>query len=94
MTLTKKPQLLRPAGKSNIFKFFLELKSTFVPMLLRFFIFSLIIGFSAGQIQLIDPFQKDFQISRLFNEDRFIDKSPVTCLKWVPGKVKYQNYRL
>ncbi|KAK0410345.1 hypothetical protein QR680_005078 [Steinernema hermaphroditum] len=48
---------------------------------------SLIIGFSAGQIQLIDPFQKEFQpLSRLFNEERVIDKSPVTCLKWVPGQ--------
>uniref|UniRef100_A0A915EB46 WD repeat-containing protein 20 n=1 Tax=Ditylenchus dipsaci TaxID=166011 RepID=A0A915EB46_9BILA len=44
----------------------------------------LIIGFSAGQIQLIDPYQKEFQ-SRLYNEDRVIDKSAVTCLKWVPG---------
>ncbi|TKR60999.1 hypothetical protein L596_028171 [Steinernema carpocapsae] len=50
---------------------------------------SLIIGFSAGQIQLIDPFQKEFQpLSRLFNEDRIIDKSPVTCLKWVPGQTQ------
>ncbi|VDM42513.1 unnamed protein product [Toxocara canis] len=47
---------------------------------------SLIIGFSAGQIQLIDPFQKEFQVSRLYNEDRFIDKTAVTCLKWVPGQ--------
>ncbi|MFH4977367.1 hypothetical protein AB6A40_004076 [Gnathostoma spinigerum] len=47
---------------------------------------SLIIGFSAGQIQLIDPFQKEYQISRLYNEDRFIDKSAVTHLKWVPGQ--------
>lgn len=47
---------------------------------------SLIIGFSAGQIQLIDPFQKDYQVSRLYNEDRFIDKSSVTCLKWIPGQ--------
>jgi hypothetical protein len=46
----------------------------------------LLVGFSAGQIQLIDPFQKEFQNSRLFNEDRLIDKSPVTCLKWVPSK--------
>jgi hypothetical protein len=45
----------------------------------------LIIGFSAGQIQLIDPFQKEYQVSRLYNEDRFIDKTRVTCLKWVPG---------
>uniref|UniRef100_A0A0N5AK11 WD_REPEATS_REGION domain-containing protein n=1 Tax=Syphacia muris TaxID=451379 RepID=A0A0N5AK11_9BILA len=47
---------------------------------------SLIIGFSAGQIQLIDPFQKEFHVSHLFNEDRFIDKTAVTCLRWVPGQ--------
>ncbi|WKY09306.1 hypothetical protein Q1695_002009 [Nippostrongylus brasiliensis] len=47
---------------------------------------SLIIGFSAGQIQLIDPFHKEYQASRLYNEERFIDKSSVTCLRWVPGQ--------
>ncbi|KAK6028555.1 WD domain, G-beta repeat protein [Ostertagia ostertagi] len=31
---------------------------------------SLIIGFSAGQIQLIDPFHKEYQASRLYNEER------------------------
>ncbi|VDM68042.1 unnamed protein product, partial [Strongylus vulgaris] len=45
---------------------------------------SLIIGFSAGQIQLIDPFHKEYQASRLYNEERFIDKTGVTCLRWVP----------
>uniref|UniRef100_A0A914WJG6 WD repeat-containing protein 20 n=1 Tax=Plectus sambesii TaxID=2011161 RepID=A0A914WJG6_9BILA len=50
---------------------------------------SLIIGFSAGQIQLIDPFRKEYQVSRLYNEDRFIDKTRVTCLKWVPGQAQY-----
>lgn len=49
-------------------------------------IYSLIIGFSAGQIQLIDPFRNDLQISRLYNEDRLIDKTAVTCLKWIPGE--------
>ncbi|VDO26805.1 unnamed protein product [Onchocerca flexuosa] len=49
-------------------------------------IHSLIIGFSAGQIQLIDPFRNDLQISRLYNEDRLIDKTAVTCLKWIPGQ--------
>ncbi|KAH7730678.1 WD repeat-containing protein 20 [Aphelenchoides avenae] len=44
---------------------------------------SLLVGFSAGQIQLIDPFQKEFQSSRLFNEERTVDKSAVTCLKWI-----------
>ncbi|KAF7266729.1 hypothetical protein GWI33_019969 [Rhynchophorus ferrugineus] len=44
---------------------------------------SLLIGFSTGQIQLIDPFKKE--LSKLFNEERLIDKSKVTCLRWVPG---------
>ncbi|GMS80474.1 hypothetical protein PENTCL1PPCAC_2649 [Pristionchus entomophagus] len=46
---------------------------------------SLLIGFSAGQVQLIDPFQKEYQMSRLYNEERLIDKTPVTCIRWVPG---------
>ncbi|KRY55955.1 WD repeat-containing protein 20 [Trichinella britovi] len=46
----------------------------------------LLVGFSAGQIQLINPFKKDSQVvNKLFNEDRLIDKSRVTCLKWIPG---------
>lgn len=52
---------------------------------------SLLVGFSAGQIQLIDPFQKEFQNSRLFNEDRLVDKSPVTCLKWLPSECILKN---
>ncbi|KAK9874047.1 hypothetical protein WA026_002404 [Henosepilachna vigintioctopunctata] len=44
---------------------------------------SLLIGFSTGQIQLIDPFKKE--VNKLFNEERLIDKSRVTCLRWVPG---------
>ncbi|XP_051500307.1 WD repeat-containing protein 20-like [Myxocyprinus asiaticus] len=44
---------------------------------------SLLVGFSAGQVQLIDPIKKE--TSKLFNEDRLIDKTPVTCVKWVPG---------
>lgn len=44
---------------------------------------SLLIGFSTGQIQLIDPIKKE--LSKLFNEERLIDKSKVTCLRWVPG---------
>lgn len=43
---------------------------------------ALLVGFSAGQIQLIDPYKKD--LSKLFNEDRLIDKTKVTCLKWLP----------
>uniref|UniRef100_A0A0K0FIJ7 AT02583p (inferred by orthology to a D. melanogaster protein) n=1 Tax=Strongyloides venezuelensis TaxID=75913 RepID=A0A0K0FIJ7_STRVS len=45
---------------------------------------TIIIGFSAGQIQQLDPLQKDIQTSRLFNEDRLIDRTPVTCITWVP----------
>lgn len=43
----------------------------------------LLIGFSTGQIQLIDPIKKE--LSKLFNEERLIDKTKVTCLRWVPG---------
>ncbi|XP_043499471.1 WD repeat-containing protein 20 isoform X1 [Polistes fuscatus] len=43
----------------------------------------LLVGFSTGQIQLIDPIKQEF--SKLYNEDRLIDKSKVTCIKWVPG---------
>ncbi|XP_018357978.1 PREDICTED: WD repeat-containing protein 20 isoform X1 [Trachymyrmex cornetzi] len=46
----------------------------------------LLVGFSTGQIQLIDPIKKDSsQLSKLYNEDRLIDKSKVTCIKWVPS---------
>uniref|UniRef100_A0A915MGU5 WD_REPEATS_REGION domain-containing protein n=1 Tax=Meloidogyne javanica TaxID=6303 RepID=A0A915MGU5_MELJA len=44
----------------------------------------LLIGFSAGQIQLIDPQQKEMPNSKLFNEERQIDRTAVTCLRWVP----------
>lgn len=44
---------------------------------------SLLIGFSTGQIQLIDPIKKE--LNKLFNEERLIDKSRVTCLCWIPG---------
>ncbi|XP_066593163.1 WD repeat-containing protein 20 isoform X2 [Prorops nasuta] len=43
----------------------------------------LLVGFSTGQIQLIDPIKKE--LSKVYNEDRLIDKSKVTCIKWVPG---------
>ncbi|KAE9549628.1 hypothetical protein FO519_007169 [Halicephalobus sp. NKZ332] len=46
----------------------------------------LIIGFSAGQVQLIDPLQKEFVPSKLFNEERNIEKTSVTCVKWVPSQ--------
>ncbi|XP_059050807.1 WD repeat-containing protein 20-like [Achroia grisella] len=44
---------------------------------------SLVIGFSTGQIQLIDPIKKE--LSKLYNEERLIDKTRVTCIRWVPG---------
>uniref|UniRef100_A0A0N4ZP86 WD_REPEATS_REGION domain-containing protein n=1 Tax=Parastrongyloides trichosuri TaxID=131310 RepID=A0A0N4ZP86_PARTI len=43
---------------------------------------TILIGFSAGQVQQIDPL--DIQSSRLFNEDRLIDRTAVTCINWVP----------
>lgn len=45
---------------------------------------SLAIGFSAGQIQIINPMTRDSQ-SRLFNDDRIIDRTAVTCIKWIAG---------
>ncbi|KAK7939482.1 hypothetical protein WMY93_002808 [Mugilogobius chulae] len=42
---------------------------------------ALIVGFSAGQVQYLDPIKKE--TSKLFNEE-LIDKSKVTCLKWLP----------
>ncbi|CAI2353464.1 unnamed protein product [Caenorhabditis sp. 36 PRJEB53466] len=48
----------------------------------------LIIGFSLGQLQIIDPLEKTTAspVSRLYNEDRFIDKTSVTCIRWLPGE--------
>lgn len=43
----------------------------------------LLVGFSQGQIQLVDPVKKEF--SKLYNEERLIDKTKVTCIKWIPG---------
>ncbi|XP_057207834.1 WD repeat-containing protein 20 [Triplophysa rosa] len=43
---------------------------------------ALLVGFSAGQVQYLDPIKKE--TSKLFNEERLIDKSKVTCLKWLP----------
>lgn len=44
----------------------------------------LLVGFSGGQVQLIDPARKE--LSRLYNEERLIDKTRVSCLKWAPGR--------
>ncbi|XP_014216301.1 WD repeat-containing protein 20 isoform X2 [Copidosoma floridanum] len=43
----------------------------------------LLVGFSTGLIQLIDPIKKE--CGKLYNEERLIDKTKVTCIKWVPG---------
>lgn len=44
---------------------------------------SLLVGFSAGQVQYLDLVKKD--TSKLFNEERLIDKSKVTFIKWLPS---------
>ncbi|XP_054854934.1 dystrophia myotonica WD repeat-containing protein [Eublepharis macularius] len=43
---------------------------------------SLLVGFSAGQVQYLDLIKKD--TSKLFNEERLIDKTKVTFVKWIP----------
>uniref|UniRef100_A0A2C9JFM8 Uncharacterized protein n=1 Tax=Biomphalaria glabrata TaxID=6526 RepID=A0A2C9JFM8_BIOGL len=45
----------------------------------------LLVGFTAGQVQLIDPIKKE--ISKLYNEERLIDKTKVTCIKWIPSSL-------
>lgn len=44
---------------------------------------SLLVGFTTGQIQLVHPGRREQ--GKLFNEERLIDKTKVTCLKWIPG---------
>ncbi|CAL2045180.1 unnamed protein product [Caenorhabditis brenneri] len=46
----------------------------------------LLIGFTLGQLQVIDPLEKVIPstVSRLYNEDRYIEKTSVTCIKWFP----------
>ncbi|KAG5670143.1 hypothetical protein PVAND_000425 [Polypedilum vanderplanki] len=43
----------------------------------------LLVGFTTGQIQLIYPGRREQ--GKLFNEERLIDKTKVTCLKWLPN---------
>ncbi|XP_010000938.1 PREDICTED: dystrophia myotonica WD repeat-containing protein-like, partial [Chaetura pelagica] len=43
---------------------------------------ALLVGFSAGQVQHLDLVQRD--TSRLFNQERLIDKTKVTFIKWLP----------
>uniref|UniRef100_D9N129-2 Isoform a of WD repeat-containing protein 20 homolog n=1 Tax=Caenorhabditis elegans TaxID=6239 RepID=D9N129-2 len=47
----------------------------------------LLIGFTLGQLQIIDPLEKSSSspFSRLYNEDRYIEKTSVTCIRWLPG---------
>nr|XP_027203124.1 WD repeat-containing protein 20-like [Dermatophagoides pteronyssinus] len=42
----------------------------------------LLIGFSLGQIQMIDFYRTE--ISKFYNQERLIDKSKVTCIRWLP----------
>lgn len=44
----------------------------------------LLVGFTGGEIHLIDPVTKS--LSKLFNEERMIDKTKVTCIRWVPQR--------
>ncbi|GAB0093702.1 WD repeat-containing protein 20 [Sergentomyia squamirostris] len=43
----------------------------------------LLVGFTTGQIQLVQPGRRE--PGKLYNEERLIDKTKVTCLKWVPS---------
>ncbi|KAK0182897.1 hypothetical protein PV327_000984 [Microctonus hyperodae] len=47
----------------------------------------LLVGFSTGQIQLIEPIKKE--LNKLYNEERLIDKTKVTCIKWVPNSSNF-----
>ncbi|VDL19682.1 unnamed protein product [Hymenolepis diminuta] len=42
----------------------------------------LLMGFAGGEIHMIDPFQKE--LCKAFNEEKYIERSPVTCIRWVP----------
>ncbi|KAK8406675.1 hypothetical protein O3P69_007327 [Scylla paramamosain] len=45
---------------------------------------SLLVGLLGGQIQLIDPITKE--VNKAYNAgERLIDKTKVTCVRWVPG---------
>ncbi|KAH8381819.1 hypothetical protein KR009_000452 [Drosophila setifemur] len=45
----------------------------------------LLVGFTTGQIQLVSPQVGPREMRKLFNEERLIDKTKVTCLKWLPN---------
>ncbi|NXR82767.1 DMWD protein, partial [Pycnonotus jocosus] len=44
---------------------------------------ALLVGFSAGQVQCLDLAKKD-SAGRLFNQERLIDNSKVTSVRWLP----------
>lgn len=51
---------------------------------------SLIVGFAHGQVQLIDLNGCDDQEAcKEFNTDRLIDKTRVTCVKWLPNSSSF-----
>ncbi|XP_037078556.1 WD repeat-containing protein 20-like [Pollicipes pollicipes] len=43
---------------------------------------SLLVGFTGGQVQLIDPLHKD---TKIFNDEQLIEKTKVTCVRWLPN---------
>ncbi|KAH8295377.1 hypothetical protein KR018_010429 [Drosophila ironensis] len=45
----------------------------------------LLVGFTTGQIQLVTQQVGPRETRKLFNEERLIDKTKVTCLKWLPN---------
>lgn len=97
----KAADLTKPIDK-RIYKGTLPTCHDFGPITEESEIVPLVVGFSGGQIQLVDPIRKE--MSKLFNEEvlifvlkafshmvkctsfqRNIDKTRVTCIKWIPG---------
>ncbi len=42
-------------------------------------------GFNKGEIHIFDGFHKEASV--FYNNNRLVDKSKVTCIKWIPGSV-------
>ncbi|KAM7540543.1 hypothetical protein Aperf_G00000026124 [Anoplocephala perfoliata] len=42
----------------------------------------LLVGFAGGEIHMTDPFHKE--LCKVFNEEKYIERTPVTCIRWVP----------
>jgi len=78
----KAADLTKPIDK-RIYKGTFPTCHDFGPVTEESEIVPLVVGFSGGQIQLVDPIRKE--LSKLFNEERNIDKTRVTCIKWIPG---------